>query len=352
MPTPGPSAASQSAASAAAWISRRLAWVLLACYAAAALLPAPGVWLSDLGSGGPVRFSLAMVGVLLFCGAAGVELGRLRELPRRPGGLGLGLFGVWAPALAVVAVWSRLSDACLGPEVAAPITVGLALAAAMPVANSAVAWAHQSRGSLVWALGLVLLSITLCPWVTPALLRLAGIALSGAGASAADQALGRFGGVVFVVGVLAPTVLGLAVRAAVGARRSAVAAPWLAIASASALLLLNYANASTALPRVLDHSRWPVLALTLVAAATLPLAGTLCAWPLAVAARVGARGRVAWMYALGMKNTGLALGLAGATLGDRPLAVLAILAVTLLQHLVAAGVHLLVVSPSDDAEGG
>jgi predicted Na+-dependent transporter len=193
----------------------------------------------------------------------------------------------------------------------------------------------------VWALGLVVLSICLCPWVTPGLLGAVGVHLSGPSAIAADQVVGRFSGVVFVVWVLGPTLLGLAAGSAVGASRVGRWSPWLTLTSAGALLLLNYANAATALPQVFGDAGWPVLATALAAAASLPLVGTLSAWPLAMLAGVSRPGRLAWSYALGMKNTGLALGLAGAALGDRPVAVLVILAVTLLQHAVAGGVHAL-----------
>ena len=74
---------------------------------------------------------------------------------------------------------------------------------------------------------------------------------------------------------------------------------------------------------------------------SLPIVGALVAAPAARFARLPRGVRIAWSYALGMKNTGLALGLAGATLGNQPVAVLVILAVTLLQHAVAGVVHAL-----------
>lgn len=336
-------------AAMAAWLRKRLVWLLLVSYVLAAILPTPGVWLANLGVNSPgedgvaaVRFSLVMVGVLLVSGAMAVDVAKLRELPQRPTALLIALAGVWAPPLAVVGLWAAAAPAWLSTGDAASLAVGLAFAGAMPVANSAVAWTHQSGGSLVWALGLVVLSICLCPWVTPLMLRLMGLTLSSASAAQADLLVSQFTGTVFVVWVLGPTLLGLLLRLAMGPRRVEAITPWLTIASATALLLLNYANASTALPKVFAEPHWGLLGTTLVAAATLPVAGVLPAWSAAGLAGVSRRGRVAWAYSLGMKNTGLALGLAGATFGDQPVAVLAILAVTLTQHVVAGMVHSLV----------
>lgn len=337
------------ATAVAEWVRRWLLALLVAAYAAATFAPAPGVWLRDLGieaSGdaapvavAPIRFSLVMVGVLLLCGALSIDARKLRELTQRPVGLLLALVSVWGPALLLVAAWGRLAPLWLAPADAAALVVGLALAGAMPVANSAVAWTHQSGGSLVWALGLVVVSISLCPWLTPWLLTLWGLAPSGADAASAGLVVSQFTGAVFGFWVLGPTLLGLTLRWACGARAIDAARPWLTIVSAAALLLLNYANAAAALPRVFAEPRPVLLLTTLAAAATLPLGGALLAAPMARLAGLSRPGRVAWAYSLGMKNTGMALGLAGATLGDLPTAVLVILAVTLLQHAVAGAVH-------------
>lgn len=324
----------------AAWVGRSLVGWLVASYALAAFLPAPGVAMQRLGvaEGGvaPVTFSLVMVGVLLLCGALSVDLAKLRELPQRPGGLVLALLGVWVPALIVVVGWSWIAPRWLSADQASALAIGLALAGAMPVANSAVAWTHQSGGSLAWALGLVVLSICLCPWVTPAVVKLMGLTLTG---TDAIQAMSRFTGAVFVFWVLGPTLLGFAIRTAVGGEGIDRSRPVLTLASAASLLLLNYANASTALPSIVSEPDWRLLLVVVTAAVTLPIAGALAGWVSAGWAQVSSRSRVAWAYGLGMKNTGLALVLAGATLSDRPVVVLAILAVTLTQHAVAGVVH-------------
>ncbi|MEQ8848056.1 bile acid:sodium symporter [Botrimarina sp.] len=333
------------AAPLAHWVRRRLVWLLVATYVAAAVAPGPGVWLRGLApeaeGPAPIRFSLVLVGVLLFCGAASVDLGKLRELAQRPLGLLLALAGAWLPPVVVVAAWGWLAPLWLDPSAAAALVVGLALAGAMPVANSAVAWTHQSGGALAWALGLVVLSICLCPWATPVLLWAMGFALNEAMAARADELVSRFTGIVFVVWVLGPTLVGFATRRALGGERLDAARHVLALVSAAALLLLNYVNAAVSLPRVLAEPDWPLLATAVAAALSLPIACATPAARLATWAGLARAGRIAWVYSLGMKNTGLALGLIGATMGDQPVAVLAILAVTLMQHGVAGAAHAL-----------
>lgn len=329
----------------AAWVRRRLVWLLVACYGLAACAPEAGLALhrlgatDDAGAIAPFRFSLVLVGVLLFCGAVSVDLPKLRELAQRPGQLAVALGLVWAPALLVIAAWNALAAGWLPSEQVTALALGLALAGAMPVANSAVAWTHQSGGSLVWALGLVVLSICLCPWVTPGVMRVMGLTLSPGDAAQAAQLVSRFTGAVFVCWVLGPTLLGFSTRAALGGDRIERGRTLLTLLSAAALLLLNYANAAKALPSLFKEPDWPLLVTTCLAAAALPIAGVTAAWGASRTLGIARPTRLAWAYALGMKNTGLALGLAGATLGDQPVAVLVILAVTLTQHLVAGVVH-------------
>ncbi|MEO1498719.1 MAG: bile acid:sodium symporter [Planctomycetota bacterium] len=321
-----------------------LPWLAIA-YVLAGFAPAAGLWLRDLsygdwGPGGePARFSLWMVAVLLINGAVMSDPRRLRELMTRPGALVLGLSASWIAPLALVFVVTPFLRAFLSTNDAAAVSLGLALAAAMPVANSAVAWTHQSDGSIPWALGLVIVSIGLCPWVAPLLLGLMGMTLSAAQAAAAEVVVVRATGYVFLVWVLAPTAVGLVAGQLLGPAGRRHVGPWLAVVSAAALLLLNYANASAALPQIVADPKADPIFAALLSAATLPIVGALSGWALAPRVSLSHRARVAWAYSLGMKNTGLALGLAGALLGDAPFAVLVILLVTLLQHGVAGFVH-------------
>lgn len=335
----------QQLAPPAAFVKRWLFWLLVGSYALGAALPAPGralrEWQVDWLSvgGAPARFSLWMVAVLLFSGAVSVDLSRLWELARRPMAVAMAMVGVWAPPVLLVALWGALLGWVAPEGAVSGVMLGVALVAAMPVANSAVGWTQQSDGSLVWALGLVVLSISLCPLAAPQLLKLMGLTLSTASAAEVDAIVSSFTGGVFIVWVLAPTLIGFAVRWAVGGARIVAVQPVLVLASAAALLLLNYANASMALPRLTSEHGFALLVTAAVVAVTLPIAGWGAGWWLAPLARVSQRSRMAWGYSLGMKNTGLALSLADTALGDQPIAVVVILLSTLTQHAVASLAH-------------
>lgn len=328
-------ASNDTVVSAARWVRGRLVWLLLGCYALAAILPAPGIWLRDLGGDSPgrsVSFSLVAVAVLLVCGATLIDPRQLQEVTKRPRDLAIALSGVWLAPLAGVLGTILVTRATLSAAEAGAVTLGLALAAAMPVANSAVAWTQQSSGAIAWALSLVIASIALCPWVSPMILNWLG---AGSGAGLHE----RVSGLLFFAWVLGPTALGVALRGVGGPERINAWRPVLTLLSATALLLLNYANAAGAMPTVLEEPRWVVLVAILLGASALPSAGAAIAWLAARGAGATREEMLAWVYSLSMKNTGLALGLAGSIVADSPLVILSILAVTLTQHLVAGLIH-------------
>jgi BASS family bile acid:Na+ symporter len=124
-----------------------------------------------------------------------------------------------------------------------------------------------------------------------------------------------------------------------GKERLAAVRPRLKLASATVLLLLNYANASLALPQVVadfhpQRLSW-LVAVTLGVCATTFLSG----WLLARAGRLEPAARHSLVFGIGMKNTGIALTLAALWVESQPLATVAIIAYTLTQHMLAAGYH-------------
>jgi BASS family bile acid:Na+ symporter len=111
------------------------------------------------------------------------------------------------------------------------------------------------------------------------------------------------------------------------------------LASAAALLVLNYVNAALALPKVFDQTPISLLATTAALAAALSLVGMTMGWAIAWLLRLPPEPRSALLFGLSMKHTGLALILAGAVLADQPLAILMIVLATLVQHLLAGVVQ-------------
>jgi BASS family bile acid:Na+ symporter len=322
-------------------VRRHFLWLLLACYALAGIWPMPGramrnwEWSSAEFADVPLSLPLLLLAVMLFSAALLTDLSQLRLVSRHPVVLGVALLAVWlGPALLVLAAgW--LVPPIVESRSTAGLLVGLALVATMPVANSSVGWTQNAGGNLGLGLALVVLSILLSPWVTPNLLSLLGMSLSENERADCEALVNKFSGVFFIIWVILPTAAGLACRYLITPPRVAGAASWFAVASAAALVLLNYVNAALALPHIRDASL-PLLTATAVLAIALSVVGLAVGWALAALIRVKPPTRAALMFGLSMKHTGLALILAGAVLADQPLAIFIIVLATFVQHLLAA----------------
>ncbi len=322
------------------FVRRHFLWLLLACYALAALWPKPGLAMrhwewsrADFGDV-PLSLPLLLLAVMLFSAALLTDLSQIRLVSRHPVVLCVALAAVWlGPALLVLTAGWLVPQFIEGRETAGLI-VGLALVATMPVANSSVGWTQNADGNLGLGLALVVLSITLSPWVTPSLLTLLGMSLSESERTYTAALVTQFSGAFFIIWVILPTAAGLACRYLLTPPRVASVANWFVVASAAALLVLNYINSALALPQVRQSPPSLLLATTAFATA-LSAVGLALGWALAWLTRVKPPTRSALMFGLSMKHTGLALILAGAVLTDQPLAILMIVLATLVQHLAA-----------------
>ena len=263
----------------AAFLRRNCLWMLIGCYVVAAIAPKPGLrlreWRWNLPDGpeSAVTLPLMLLTLLLFCAALLADVPQIRSVAARPWALAAGVLAVWlGPALLVVAA-AVVVPRLIVPESAAGILVGLALVASMPVANSSIGWTQMARGNLALGLALVLLTIFLCPWVTPSLLAAFRLSLSPPDQANLQTLVDNFSGTFFIAWVILPTVAGIACRYLLGECRVVAAAPLATIASVAALLMLNYVNAALALPKVIEQSQWSVLAVTAIGSLALSLVG-------------------------------------------------------------------------------
>lgn len=281
---------------------------------------------------------LVLLAVMLFSAALLTDLAQVRVVSRHPLILTASLLAVWlGPALLVFAAGWLIPLAFGGPATNG-LLVGFALVAAMPVANSSVGWTQNAGGNLALSLALVVLSISLSPWLTPHLLSLLGMSLSPRERSYIEALVVEFSGIFFIMWVILPTAAGFALRYVITPARIAPIRSWFALASAAALLLLNYINSALAMPKVLA-SPPSLLAATAILAASLSIIGLVLGWSIARLLHFKQETRAALMFGLSMKHTGLALILAGAVLSDEPLAILLIVLATLMQHLLAGIAH-------------
>jgi predicted Na+-dependent transporter len=170
--------------------------------------------------------------------------------------------------------------------------------------------------------------------VTPQLLTILGMSLSASERAYCEVLVNKFSGVFFIIWVIIPTLAGFACRRLLTPSRVAPARHWLILASAAALLLLNYINSAIAWPHVQD-SPASVIVVTIAIAVALSAVGLFTGWLMANVMRLPAETRTALLFSLSMKHTGLALVFAGSVLANEPYAILIIVLAALTQHLNA-----------------
>jgi BASS family bile acid:Na+ symporter len=314
--------------------------ILLAVYALAGAYPAPGAAIREfavtLPGGGQERASMLLLAVLLFCAAAVIQLSQIRDLLERPSILLGGLLAAWVGPTLLVALFGRLAPWLADNGSASGMLVGLALVAAMPVANSSAGWTQNAGGNVALCLALIVLSILLSPLVTPNLLKLMGWALSAEDTHRIERVVTQFSGWRFILWVILPSLAGAAAAWLAGHERIVRAKPWFRMITLVTILVLNYANASLAVDKLWATESWTVVAAAIAMASAVSIVGILLALLQTRLARLSQAASTALVFSLSMKHTGLALVLAGEFLHDQPRVILVVLMTTLAQHVAAA----------------
>jgi BASS family bile acid:Na+ symporter len=315
---------------------------LVAVYGLSAVLPGPGAVIREfavkLPGGGQERVSMLLLAVLLFCAAAVIEWSQVRELLQHPSVLLAGLLTCWFGPTLLVSVVGPVLPRLVGGGTSAGLLVGLALVAAMPVANSSAGWTQNARGNVALSLGLVVLSILLSPLATPNLLKLMGLVLSQEDTHRIEQVVNEFSGSRFILWVILPSLAGAAAAWLAGHDRIARAKPWFRLITLVDILVLNYASASLSIQNILKNEQFGVVAVAAALAILVSVVGVALA---ALQCRICKLPRSTWialLFSLSMKHTGLALVLASEVLHDQPRVILVILLTTLAQHLIAAAI--------------
>jgi BASS family bile acid:Na+ symporter len=331
-----------------AWLQKRMVWLLLGSYAAGALVPSLGVAMRDVsmtarlpGIGTILEtLPMLMLGFLLVVAGLGVNLRELRQgLRIRLLLVGLAVNTSYPIAFAALAAIPLLSWHSTGE--AQSILVGLAMIGAMPIAGASTAWAQNAEGNVALSLGLVLASTVLSPVLTPLGLDAIGQLTHGDYSEDLHE-LARGGSRAFVVlAVVIPSVLGLALRAALGDRCVLHALPVLKAMNLVVLLVLSYSNAALALPKLIARPDWDFIVLTFAITATMCAGAFAAGWGIARSLRAVRADRIALTYGVGMSNNGAGLVLAASALSDHPLVLPPIILYNLVQQIVAGAVDAL-----------
>jgi len=305
----------------------------------AAVLPGPGLAIRNLvltaPSGDKVTIPLLLLALLLFCAAVVVRWSQVQSLMQRPGILLLGLIAIWLVPGVLVGLLGWVLPYLLGEYVTTGMMVGLALVAAMPVANSSVAWTQNAKGNIALSLGLVVLTIVLSPLATPQMLKFMRLALSDLETAQCEHLITKFSGSFFIIWVILPSLAGGVANRLAGPQRIKNARGTIRTISAITLLTLNYTNASLAMPKLFDGDGIKTVLISTVLAILLSALGMLSAWLLSRWLSLGNESRVSLVFGFSMKHTGLALVLAGEVLETEPRVILMIVLATLLQHIIA-----------------
>ncbi len=330
------------------FLHHHLLWFLIGAYVIAIVSPAFGLWIRKTSLGEIVLFQeraqvsllLIMLAMLMFNAGLGLKIEHLRTVLQRKFALGAGLAANVAIPMAYIFAVTLVMRLWYEPDEAQHILVGLALVAAMPIAGASTAWAQNTNGNLALSLGLVLFSTVLSPLVTP-------IALRVFGEMAAEEyeqvlhGLAAYGSGAFLgLWVVAPSLLGIAVRTLVPAGWMTVGMPYVKFANSITLLLLNYSNGSVSLPQAAADRDYDFLAVTLAITTGLCLLAFATGYGLSCLFNLERAERVSLMYGLGMNNNGTGLVLASLLLSSYPRIMVPIIFYNLVQHLVAGTVHM------------
>ncbi|MFE5690513.1 sodium-dependent transporter, partial [Streptomyces sp. NPDC056512] len=214
------------------WLRRRLGRGVVLSYAAALLLPGPGLWLRrahslPLGASGHLSLTTAplLLSLVLFSAGLQVPLRALGTLLRCPIPLLAGLVLHLAIPLLTIPAVAFLLRRTPDTDGGSGLVTAMILIVAMPVAAGATVWTGKGAGDQPTMVGLVLASTLLSPLtiplVTGALLPL----LRGGYADALTRALHAGDGRFALVGVVLPGTAGLVCRRALPVTMAVSAGP-------------------------------------------------------------------------------------------------------------------------------
>lgn len=326
-----------------ALLRRRLGRAVALTYAAAAVLPAPGLWLRRPHQvrvaglvGLPVGAPQLLLGLVLFSAGLQVPLSELALLLRRPVALLTGLaLHVVAPLLIVPAV-AFLLRRSPDQDGGSGMVAAMILIAAMPVAAGATVWTAKGDGDQSTAVGLVLASTLVSPLTVPLTMAALSPLLHGDYAGRLAVAARTAGHAFALTSVVLPCAAGLLCRIALPRRARDGLLGAVVPAALLGSLLLTYVNAGGVLGPFLRHPRPVLLAAALVVAATVCGLSFTLGGVTARVLRLDARAVASVTLACGMNNSSAGAVLITTTLPDRPQILLPVLAYGLLQK-VAAG---------------
>lgn len=327
------------------WIHHNLIWLVIGSYGLAILFPALGLSLRSIefiriqpfSTISPLVISLPllMLAVLLFNAGISVDMRELLQTWQHPKMLISGLLGnSLIPLCFIILVsiflpWRNLEEV-------QQILVGLAFIAAMPIAGASTAWTQNSNGNLALSLSLVLVTTLLSPLFTPLIFHSIGFVTIGDYSEDLHE-IASIQTILFLgIWVIFPTVLGIIIRHFLHQNTVDAMKPYLKFCNYGVLLLLNYMNATTVLPKIATNPDIDFLVLIVLITVLFGIVMFSAGYYLAYFFKANRNSALSLMFCFGMSNNGIALTLASVALADHSEIMIPIIIYNLIQHLMAS----------------
>ncbi|MGW4758259.1 sodium-dependent transporter [Streptomyces chartreusis] len=334
-----PSATAPCTLRFALWLRRRLGRAVLASYAAALLVPWPGLWLRqphNLGTGGlSLHVPAVLLSVTLFAAGFQIRLHALARLAKRPLALAAALaLHLTAPLVLIpglAALFHHVPDSDHGGGTVA----AMALIVSMPVAANATVWtakgADDQPTMVAAVLGSTLISPLTTPWVLGSLAALLHGPHTYTLAIAARSAHGSFA----LISILLPSAAGALSRIVTPKAWRGVLDGSVTACGLLASLGTTYVNASSALGPCLSDPRPLLIGAAVAAAGTVCGASFLLGHSVGRALRLAPAERSCLALACGMSNSSAGAVLITAAMPEKPYLLMPVLAFGLIQKSLA-----------------
>ncbi len=332
---------------------RHLIWFLAGCYCLGAFWPGVGMWIRQCHFGPPVGHGMGlsllsvMLGLLLLNAGLGLDHEHLLHLRRRwPVLIAALMAGILLPlAYLVVLCWlPGFADVATR----LPLLLGIAVIAAMPTAGSSTAWSQNADGNLAMSLGLVLLSTLLSPLVAYGVLQFLNEAVADQGGEATIEFASQMAATFLALWVIVPALVGIGIRRLLGSARTKRVMRHVKLANLINLLLLNYSNASLALPSLVERPDSKLLVTAVVASLGLAVVSFGGAAAISRVFREQRAERASLLFGLGMRNNGAGLVLVATVVPEPEIVLLPIILYNLIQHLGAGIVDRYLLGDAED----
>jgi BASS family bile acid:Na+ symporter len=331
-------------------IQKHLLLLLLGAYFVGAILPSIGIALHEtllprisLGTFLTINVSMPslLLGFILLSAGFGLDLKSNRNLggnvPLLVSSIALNCF---LPLLVAAVSFGSTQLVGQSPEAQA-IAVAFTIVASVPIAGSSTAWAQTSGGSISFSLALIIFSTLLGPLLSPFIFSIGSQFSSGGYRNLLKQIASHDALPFFVLAIVIPTLLGVILRASCPADVRGFIKTGLRFLSLGSLLLLNYANAALALPKVFSQPNFDQLLGFAGVTTLLCLTTFFVGWwlPRALSKKPDKEIRISTAFGLGMNNNGAGLVIASAFMREEQLILVLLLIYNLTQQLFAALFH-------------